>query len=138
LLLVACRHIDVAKVERRSTEAEIRQHIVGEWKIGNKTDVGRWIISNEPDNPVSAIIIGGDGSLTQVFANGTKVLYGTWELLYGNAWRVTPTKKQIEDARILGMSVDVWECYPVVYVDDHELIMGLGPSMAGDRSRYAR
>jgi hypothetical protein len=112
--------------EKRSTEAEIAQHIVGEWKIADNSD-GCWY-------PV--MIIAQDGTLTGAQSSGTKVLLGTWEFA-NHALRVTPTPARLKAARASGSWMNDWDWYPVVYADDHELVMTPGISMAG-RWRYKR
>jgi hypothetical protein len=133
LILSACRHPEspahsrrLELPEKRSTEAEIAQHIVGEWKIADNSD-GCWY-------PV--MIIAQDGTLTGAQSSGTKVLLGTWEFA-NHALRVTPTPARLKAARASGSWMNDWDWYPVVYADDHELVMTPGISMAG-RWRYKR
>jgi hypothetical protein len=133
LLLAACHHPETAPhsrrfdvPEKRSSEAETRQHIVGEWRVADESD-GCWY---------PKLIIGQDGILTGVPANGTKVVVGTWEFAH-HALRVTPTQARLKAARASGDWMNEWDWYPVVYADDHELVMTPGISMAG-RWRYQR
>ena len=125
----ACRHPEppvhsrrLAVPERRSTEAEIRLHIVGEWTVADNSD----------DCWYPTLVIAGDGSLTGVLTNGTRVLIGTWEMS-NTLLRVTPTKA----ARASGFFMNDWDYLPVLYADDHELVMTPGISVAG-RWRYKR
>src|SRR5208282_4172241 len=74
LLLTACRHAhpEAGQIERekRSTEAEIRQHLVGEWTCASASD-GCWY---------PRLIIAADGSLTGVLDNGRREFIGTWQM----------------------------------------------------------
>lgn len=137
LLLAACSHIEKEtpqttrgprhlEPERRSTEAEIRQHIVGEWTVADGSD-GCWY---------PTLIIGDDRTLVAVQTNGNRAVIGTWEL-DRTALRVTPTPAMFKAARQAGYHLNEWDYYPVMYADDHELVMGLGISVAG-RWRYKR
>jgi len=124
LLLTACRHAQPGtrelEPERQSTEAEIRQHIVGEWTVTDKSD-GDWY---------PKLIISKDGMLFGVKKGGAKELVGTWEMSH-NALRVTPTPARLQAARVSGDWMNDWDYYPVIYADDHELIMAPGISVAG-------
>jgi len=62
-LVTSCRHTP-PEPEKRSTEAEIRQHIVGEWVVAANSD-GCWY---------PKLIIAGDGTLSGAFTNGTRML----------------------------------------------------------------
>jgi len=130
LLLTACQHAQPVsrqlEPERRSTEAEIRQHIVGEWTARDKTDEF-WY---------PKLIIADDGRLFGVETSGARVLIGTWQMS-GSLLRVTPTPASLEAARVAGEHLNAWDYYPVVYADDHELVMTPGISVAG-RWRYER
>jgi len=119
----ATRHLEP---ERRSTEAEIRQHIVGEWTVGDGSD-GCWY---------PTLIIGADRNLIGVQTNGKREVIGTWEL-YSTALRVTPTPARFEAARKSGYHLNEWDYFPVIYADTHELVMTPGISVAG-RWRYKR
>ncbi len=129
LLVTACRHsppeAQRIEPEKRSTEAEIRQHIVGNWDAKNLRDC--WY---------PRLMIAQDGTLTGVQTNGTKVLLGTWEM-YHSALRVTPTPEELRAARASGIFMNAWDYIPVIYADDHELVMTPGISVAG-RWRYKR
>jgi hypothetical protein len=130
LLLTACRHAQPEaqhfEPEKRSTEAEIRQHIVGEWACA----------SSPGDCWYPRLIVAADGSMTGVETNGTRVLIGKWEI-YGHALRVTPTPERLRAARAAGYLMNEWDYFPVIYADDHELVMTPGISVAG-RWRYKR
>lgn len=91
LIGTACRHV---QPERRSTDAEIRQHIVGEWTS-----------SNNSDGMYPMMIISKDGSLTAVLPDGTRKLMGSWELSGGNL-RVTPSTVRQEAARVAGVHMN--------------------------------
>jgi hypothetical protein len=111
--------------ERRSTETEIRQHIIGDW------------LANDPrNNWYPRLIIAENGAVTGVETNGTRVLLGTWEL-YHSALRVTPPPDSVKAARAKGFLVNDWDYFPVVYADYHELVMAPGISVAG-RWRYKK
>ncbi len=116
LLVTACRHSPPEarhiEPEKRSTEAEIRRHIVGIWDAKDLRDC--WY---------PTLMIAEDGSLSGVQTNGHKELIGTWEM-YGASLRVT-------------YHSNCWYYYPVIYADDHELVMTPGISVAG-RWRYKR
>jgi len=122
LIATACRHVEP---ERRSTEAEIRQHIVGEWTSADSEDGWHRVM-----------IISEDGSLISVQRDGSRELMGRWELS-GSALRVTPTTARLEAARAAGLPMNAWDYYPVVYADAHELVMTPGISVGG-RLRYRR
>jgi hypothetical protein len=125
LLLTACRHVE-PEPERRATEAEIRQHIVGEWTATDKSD-GYWF---------PKLIVAEDGRLFGVESNGTRELIGTWEMSH-TLLRVTPSPARFEAARVSGVHLNGWDYYPVIYADAHELVMTPGISVAG-RWRYDR
>ncbi len=122
LIFTACRHVEP---ERRSTEAEILHHIVGEWTSSESSDGWHRVM-----------IISEDGSLISVQRDGTRELMGRWELS-GSVLRVTPTTSRLEAARAAGLPMNAWDYYPVVYADDHELVMAPGISVGG-RLRYRR
>lgn len=132
LFATACSNVQTAQAtrhlmpERCSTEAEIREHIVGEWTVGEESD-GCWY---------PTLIIGEDGNLIGVERNGKRQVIGTWEM-YRTALRVTPTAARFEEARKSGYYLNAWDYYPIDYADDHELVMAPGISMTG-RWRYKR
>lgn len=123
LLLTACSHI---RPEKRSTEAEIRQHIVGEWTFDNGSD-GRWF---------PKMILAEDGSFTGIRADGTCALLGSWEC-QGTMLKVTRTVASDADARASAMLLNNWDYLPVIYADEHHLVMTGGISVAG-RMRFTR
>jgi len=112
--------------ERRSTEAEIRLHIVGEWEVADGSD---GCLSPR-------LIIAEDGSLIGVQTNGKRELIGSWEMSH-TLLRVTPTAARFETARKSGYHLNSWDYFPVIYADEHELVMTPGISVAG-RWRYKR
>jgi hypothetical protein len=136
LLATACEHIPATtyqaaqqtarhlEPERRSTEAEIRLHIIGVWTVEDGSD-GCWY---------PTLIIGKDENLIGVQSNGTQEVIGTWEMSR-TALRVTPTPARLEEARKAGYHLNESDYYPVIYADNHELVMTPGFSMAG-RWRY--
>jgi len=131
LLFTACSHLEPkgrggAEVEQRSTEAEIRQHIVGAWTVSDKSN-GCWY---------PTLVIAANGRLIGVLTNGAKADLGTWEMS-NKLLRVTPTPASIEAARASGFHLNDWDYFPIVYADDHELVMTPGISMAG-RWRYKK
>ena len=123
LPLAACRQVEP---ERRSTEAEIRQHIVGEWMLADSSD-GCWY---------PTMIVAEDGTFSGVETNGTKVLIGKWEMSH-TLLRVTYPPADVKAARTSGFFMNEWDYFPVIYADAHELVMTPGISMAG-RWRYQR
>ena len=134
LALSACRHVEseghlkqvnIVEPENRSTEAEIRQHIVGDWTSNESAHFG-----------YLKMIIADDGRLIGVLANGRRELMGTWEC-QGQALRVTPSSAKIEASRAAGLHLNEWDYYPVIYADAHELILAPGISVAG-RWKFAR
>ena len=123
LLLSACRHFEP---ERSSTDAQIQQHIAGEWTLSDKSD-GSWY---------PKIILALDGTIAIVSTDGKRALLGTWECK-GAMLRITPRTALIEAARASGSRINDWDYYPVVYADAHELVMAPGISVAG-RLRFTR
>ncbi len=123
LLLTACRHVEP---EKRSTEAEIYQHIAGEWTFSEKSD-GSWF---------PKMILAQDGSLTVIRADGTRALLGTWQC-QGTMLKVTRTTASDRSARASAFLLNGWDYFPVIYVDGHELVMTEGISVAG-RLRFTR
>jgi hypothetical protein len=117
LLLAACRHVEP---EKSSTEAQIQQHIAGEWTLSDKSD-GSWY---------PKMFLAEDRTITIVLTNGTRALLGTWECR-DRMLRVTPRAELVEAARASGDPLNAWDYYPVVYADDHELVMAPGISVAG-------
>jgi hypothetical protein len=130
LLLTACRHAQPEarhiEPQKRSTEAEIRQHLVGEWTCADPSD-GCWY---------PRLIIAADGSLTGVLANGSREFIGTWEMSH-TLLRVTPPPASVKAARANGLLMNDWDYFPIVCVGEHELVMTPGISMTG-RWRYKR
>jgi len=125
LLLTACRHTEP---ERSSTEADIRQHIEGQWTVGTNSDV--W-------TPGAQIIIAADGSFTRVHSDGARELVGTWKL--DRRILVVDTVKTnyatFQDGRTI--SLGTVQYYPVIFAGEHELVCAPGISVAG-RLRFAR
>ena len=131
LLFTACRHVEPARhgdiePEKRSSEVEIRQHIVGEWRAVEGSN-GYWY---------PKLIIAEDGMLYGAQASGAKELIGTWEMSH-HLLRVTPSAARIQSARASGVHLNEWDYFPVIYADAHELVMTPGISVAG-RWRYKR
>jgi len=77
-----------------------------------------------------------DGNFTVVRTDGTRVLLGTWEL-QGSLLRVTRTTASDSSARASAFLLNEWDYLPVVYADEHELVMTGGISVAG-RMRFTR
>ena len=117
LVLAACCHVEP---ERRSTESEIRQNIVGEWTLSDKSD-GSWF---------PTMILGEDGRLIVVRIDGTRALLGSWTL-DRTALRVTRTPTSDSAARASAMLLNEWDYLPVIFVDERELVMTGGFSVAG-------
>jgi hypothetical protein len=101
-------------LQKRSSEAEIRQHITGIW--------------TQPDSDslwprYQSIQIAEDGGFWGVLEDGTRQHLGTWELVH-SLMRVNKSATE-------------WDYYPVVYAGDHELILTPGISVAG-RARLVK
>ena len=71
-----------------------------------------------------------DGRFTVVRTDGTRALLGTWEL-QGSLLRVTRTAASDSSARASAFLLNEWDYLPVVYADEHELVMTGGISVAG-------
>jgi hypothetical protein len=123
LLLTACRHV---APERSSTEAEIRQHIAGEWTFSDRSN-GSWF---------PKMTLTEDGNFTVVRTDGTRAQLGTWECQSGML-KVTRTPASDSSARASAWLLNDWDYFPVIYADDHELVMTPGISVAG-RLRFTR
>jgi hypothetical protein len=111
LLLIACRHVTPAP-ERWSTEAEIHAHITGEWTLKDESHVPR----------IFKLVLETDGSYSVFGADGTQAV-GSWEC-EGRMLRLT-------------RSTGDWNFYPVIYADEHELVITPGISVAG-RLRFRK
>jgi hypothetical protein len=111
--------------EKRSTEAEIGQHIVGEWACVDVHDC--WY---------PTLIIAADGNLTGAQSDGKTELVGKWEVSH-TMLRVNWTPDKLKAARTSGIPVNEWDYFPLAYVDDHELVMTPGISVSG-RWRYRK
>lgn len=127
LLLTACRHVQ-PEPERRSTETEIRQHIEGQWTESKNSDGGF---------ATSQIVIASDGRFWCVHPSGARDLYGKWE--FGQRCLVVETGRTNYATFKNGETVSLGtvDYYPVVFADEHELVMTPGLSMAG-RLRFTR
>ena len=112
--------------ERRSTEAQIQQHITGEWKLSDKSD-GPWY---------PKMILAEDRTITVIGTNGTRTLLGSWECR-DRMLRITPRAELVEAAKVSGDRFNTWDHYPIIYADAHELVMAPGISVAG-RLRFTR
>jgi hypothetical protein len=125
LLFTACRHTEP---ERSSTEADIRQHIEGQWTVGTNSDEG---------TPGAQIVIALDGSFTRIHSDGVRELVGTWKL--DHRILVVDTVKTnyatFEGGRIVSLGTVIY--YPVVFASEHELVCAPGLSVAG-RLRFTR
>ncbi len=124
LLLTACRH---AQPERRSTEAEVRQHIEGQWTLSPKEDNFRF----------SQVVIAQDGTLTGVDSAGRRELLGTWKL--DHHLLVLDTVKTNYAVVNHGRRVSLGTVmrYPVIFASEHELVLAPGITEAG-RYRFTR
>ena len=112
LVSSACRHTPPRSETpvRLSTDAQIEQHIVGEWASLNSAF------------GYPKILIAADGSLFGIANNGAKELIGSWEYLH-HALRVVPTEARKKSARAAGFNLGAWEWYPVDYADDHVMVI---------------
>src|SRR6266498_1022202 len=121
LLLTACQHVE-PEPERRSTEAEIRQHIEGQWTESKNSDGGF---------ATSQVVIASDGRFWCVHPDGARDLYGKWK--FGQRCVVVETVRTnyaiFENGETL--SLGTVQYYPVIFADEHELVMTPGISVAG-------
>ena len=125
LVLTACKHGHGP--EKRSTEAEIRQHIGGTWISDDRPDWRSW----------QAITLGSDGTFVTTGANESEDLAGTWRI-EGRMLVVTTTKTNYATlANVETLPLGHVMFYPIVYVNDHELVCTPGISVAG-RLRFRR
>jgi hypothetical protein len=118
LLLTACHHVE-PEPERRSSQAEIRQHISGTWTLDERSD----------DILFPQIIISPDGRFTGVLSDGTRELVGTWKLEH----RILV----VETVKANDTAVETVAYYPVVFASERELVCTPGISVAG-RLRFTR
>lgn len=120
-LTSACKH---TPPEKRSNDPEIRQHITGTWTLDERPDI----------NGYRGLEISPDGTLTSTKLDGTKQHVGTWKL-DGSILVVTSNDPELV-AKPDG-SLGKQQYYPVIYASEHELICGLGISVAG-RMRFKK
>ncbi|PWU17129.1 MAG: hypothetical protein C5B50_11890 [Verrucomicrobia bacterium] len=115
-MLAACRHLEP---EKRSTEAQIRQYIAGQWTLSESSD-GFFL----------KIILGENGECAVARPDGRQENWGAWEC-QGSMLKVTRSTGNYASALAAGWLVNEWDWYPIIYVDAHELIMAPGISVAG-------
>lgn len=134
LVLVACRQVESRNrsstaeyPEKRSTAAEICEHIVGEWRFSEKSD-GSWF---------PQIVIAPDGSFVGVHGDGTRELVGRWKL--DHHILVVNTVKTNYAVFKNGQTVSLGtvEYFPVIFAGEHELVCTPGISVAG-RYRFTK
>jgi hypothetical protein len=155
LLCVGCKHENwqaqqIENEKRTMSAAEIHQKIPGTWMLDTQYDGGgRYHI----------ITLGSDGMFSAARSNETEQVIGNWRLqepvdfITNKLGRVVETRSLPDHGSILvvteartnyatfenGKTVSFGnvEYYPVMYVDDHELILTPGFSVAG-RFRFTR
>jgi hypothetical protein len=113
--------------ERRSTEGEILQHITGEWTVNKRADGFRF----------DQIVISPDGSLAGVLSDGSREGIGIWKFdrrILVVDWMQT-NYARLADGQVVSLGNVSY--YPVVFANEHELIVTPGISMAG-RYRFTR
>jgi hypothetical protein len=123
-LTSACTH---TPPEKRSSEAEIQQHIAGSWTLDERSDIDGF----------RGLEISTDGTITSIKLDSTRQLVGTW-LLDGRMLVVRPANPNIvllPDGNTANL--DEQSYYPVIFASEHELVCGLGISVAG-RMRFKR
>jgi hypothetical protein len=124
LLLTACTH---TPPEKRSTQAEIHQHIAGTWTLDERSDISGF----------HQLEFSPNSTLSKIDSDGTRHPVGTW-LLDGHMLVVRPAKPNtvlLSDG--LTATLDEQSYYPVIFASEHELVCGLGISVAG-RMRFKR
>jgi hypothetical protein len=113
LLIVGCSH---TPPEKSSTEAEIQQHIVGQWTVSTNSDEGV---------PGRQYAIASDGCFWRVHPDGTRELLGQWKL-ENQVFVLYPVSTNYPTS-----------FYPVIFADEHELVCAPGFS-AGGRIRFTK
>lgn len=123
-LTSACTH---TPPEKRSNQAEIQQHIAGTWTLDERSDIDGF----------QGLEISSDCTITSIKLDSTRHPVGTWHL-NGHMLVVRPAKPNIvllSDG--ITANLDEQSYYPVIYASEHELVCGLGISVAG-RMRFKR
>jgi len=120
-LTSACTH---TPPEKRSNQAEIQQHIAGTWTLDERSDIDGF----------QGLEISSDGTITSIKLDSTRHTVGTWHL-DGHTLVVTSGNPNLI-AKPEG-SLGKRQYYPVIYASEHELVCGLGISVAG-RMRFKR
>lgn len=122
LFLASCRHVEPVS-EKRSAVEQIQKHIVGRWVFDEASD----------GYGLSAMNLEPDGSFIIVRNTGDRVSAGTWKC-DGRMLVVAP-KANSEFAPSSRLTESDW--FPVVYADEHELVIAPGLSVTG-RIRFKR
>lgn len=110
---------------KHSSDAEIRQQIIGEWTRDFTGDSK----TNSP-NRVAQIILSPDGNFTRVRVDGTRKLVGTWKL-DGNILDVTTFTTNYATINGQRVSTGTQVLMPIISVDEHELICAPGVNEPG-------
>ncbi len=116
---------------KHSSEARIRQQIVGEWTRDFTGDSK----TNSP-NRVAQIILSSDGNFTRVRVDGTSKLIGTWKL-DSNILDVTTFATNYATINGQKVSTGTQVLMPIISVDEHELICAPGVNESG-RLRFTK
>ena len=124
LMMTACTH---TPPEKRSSVSEIRQYIVSTWTLDERSDIDGF----------QGFEISPDGTLTKIKLDGTSYPACTWHLdgkmLVIQSSKASTTTTSDRTVTIMGEP----SYYPVIYASEHELVCGLGISVAG-RMRFKK
>lgn len=120
-----------ASPEKHSSEAKIRQQVVGEWTRDFAGDAK----TNSP-NRVAQIILSPDGNFTRVRVDGSRKLIGTWKL-DGNILDVTTFTTNYTTIHGQKVSTGTQILMPIISVNEHELVCAPGVNEPG-RLRFTR
>jgi len=139
LFLAACKHenwqTSVDDEKRTMNATEIHQKIPGTWTFDLQSDVSHLF---------QTMTLGTNGNLSLVCSNGVENVKGTWQLRDGskevtNDLGEVTGFRQVEDqgSCLVVMIAGTNYFYPVLYVDDRELVLAPGLSVVG-RYRFTR
>ena len=120
-----------ASPDKHSSEAGIRQKIVGEWTRDFTGDTN----TNSP-NRVAQIILSADGNFTRVRVDGARKLIGTWKL-DRNILDVTTFTTNYKTINGQKVSTGTQVLMPIISVNEHELICAPGVNESG-RLRFTK
>jgi len=111
LLLAACKH--GLAPQQRTTNDKIRQEIVGNWTLDERSDSDEYY----------KMIIRLDGSFATIPSDRTKrTREGTWQVDSGILRLITTNGIPTPNG---------FRLHPISHVDDHTLVCGIDISMAG-------